>query len=371
MDRISGTTDPHATTRFEADRREDVSAVMLARGHGRQIDPRQHAFRHPLLPVALTPLIAYPLSWLADSGVTSQVVISAQDVTDAVSSWVRSRSFGDLSIDYWADAYPRGPAGTLKDAARLVPASRYVVVEGARLPQIDLQDVLRSHRESGAAATMVVETERRRKAGMRERVPGGLYVFEQHALDLVPSTGFHDIKQGLLELVQRAGHGVHAYERSGLTPTVVDFATFGAVSRWLVETLADRSAQYPGFLPIFDGLRHPSAQVASDVTIVGPVLIGAGARVDAQAVLVGPAVIGNDAVVETHATVSRSVLLNGARVNDWAHVDGSVLLEHAVVGSRATVEDRVVGTERPTVRRGMRAVAVASFRSAWPSTAAR
>ncbi len=357
--------------RFEADRREDVAAVMLARGHGRQIDPRQHAFRHPLLPVALTPLIAYPLTWLANSGVTSRVVISAQDVTDAVRTWVRSEAFGDLCIDYWADPYPRGPAGTLKDAARLVPASRYVVVEGARLPQIDLQDVLRSHRASGAAATMVVETERRRKAGMRERVPGGLYVFEHEALELVPSTGFHDIKQGLLELVQRAGLGVHTYERSGLTPTVVDFATFGAVSRWMVETLADRTAQYAGFVPISDGLRHPSARVASDVTIVGPVLIGANARVDAQSVLVGPAVIGNNGVVETHATVSRSILLDGARVSDWAHVDGSVLLAQSVVGSRATVEDRVVGAERPRAGRGMRAVAVASFRSAWPSTAVR
>jgi mannose-1-phosphate guanylyltransferase len=357
--------------RFEADRRDDVAAVMLARGHGRQIDPRQHAFRHPLLPVALTPLIKYPLAWLADSGVTSRVVISAQDVTDAVRAWARTESFGGLSINYWADPYPRGPAGTLKDAARLVPADRYVVVEGARLPQIDLREVLRSHRASGAAATMVVETERRRKAGVRERVPGGLYVFEHEALDLVPPSGFQDIKQGLLELVQRAGLGVHAYERSGLTPTVVDFATFGAVSRWLVETLADRTDQYAGFLPIGDGLRHPSAHVASDVTIVGPVLIGAGARIDAQAVLVGPAVIGNDAVVGTHATVSRSILLDGARVGDWAQVDGSVLLANAVVGGRASVEDRVVGLARPTVRRGMRAVAVASFRSAWPSTAMR
>ena len=354
-----------------ADQAYGVAAVMLSRGYGRQLDARQHLFRHPLLPVALTPLIHYPLRWLANSGVVSRVAISAQDATDAVREWATPSLFPELALAYWSDSYPRGAAGSAKDASRLVPAERYVVVEGARLPQIDLSSVLASHRESGAVVTMVVETERRRKVGARERIPGGLYVFEQAVLDMVPDTGFQDIKQGLLELAHRAGLTVNTYEHRGLTPTVVDFATYGAVSRWMVETIDERRAHYPDFVSVSEGLAHPTAEIATDAVFVGPVLIGARARIQSQAVIVGPAVIGADVVVQSHATVSRSVLLDGARVGEWAHVDGSVVAPKAIVPARASIEDRAVGVDRTTRQLGMRATAAASLRAAWPASAAR
>lgn len=340
-----------------------VSAVLLSRGYGRRLDARQHLFRHPLLPVALLPLIQYPLQWLAASAAVSRVAISAQDATDEVREWSRRLDLPGVALAHWSDTYPRGAAGSAKDAARLVPADRYVVVEGARLPRIGLTSVLAAHRESGAAVTMVVETERRRKVGARERSPGGLYVFEQAILDLVPDTGFQDIKQGLLELAHRGNLPVHTYEHRGLTPTVVDFATYGAVSRWIVETIDERRAQYVGYCEVGEGLAHPSAQISEKAVFVGPVLVGAGATIEADAVIVGPAVIGVDVVVHARATIARSVLLDGVRVGEWAHVDGSVVAPGMMVPARAAVEDRALGVERAMRRLSL--PASSAGRAAW------
>lgn len=325
-------------------------------------------FRHPLLPVALIPQIRYPLRWLAESGVVSRVAISSQDSIEAVKSWAQREVFVGLGLEFWSDRYPRGAAGSAKDAATLVPASRHVVLEGARIPQIDLAEVLSTHRQSGAAVTMVIESDRRLGFGVNGRAPGGLYVFESAALDLVPAAGFQDIKQGLLELAQRERLDVRTFERRGLTPTVVDFASFLSTSRWLVATIDQRAAQYPGFVSTAEGLRHPSAAVSRDATLVGPVLIGARARIDAQAVIVGPAVIGDDVIIESHATVSRSVLLAGARVGRWAHVDSAVIAANATVKSAASIEDRVVGVDARLERRGTRDRARIPFLASWSGT---
>ncbi|MCC6241521.1 MAG: NDP-sugar synthase [Gemmatimonadaceae bacterium] len=347
-----------------------IAAIVLSRGYGRRLDARQHLFRHPLLPVALKPLIQYPLRWLAASGVVARVVVSAQDATDEVREWARTSDLSGLQLDYWSDSYPRGAAGSVKDAARILAAERYVVLEGARLPQVNLAAVVAAHRQSGAAVTMVVETERRQKAGARARIPGGLYVFEQEILDMIPATGFQDIKQGLLELAHRANLPVNIFEQRGLTPTVVDFSTYGAVNRWIVETIDERRAQYAGFIDVGEGLAHPSAQISTGAVFIGPVLIGAGATIHDASVIVGPAVIGNGATVLGHATVARSVLMDGVRVGDWAHVDGSVVAPHVSVAARTLIEDRAFGVDRPTSRLALPA-ALAPVRAAWPLSVQR
>ena len=67
----------------------------------------------------------------------------------------------------------------VRDAARLSSARTFVVCEGALVPSLDLAAVLDAHERSGAPATVVVETDRRRHAVGSEqyRLPGGVYVF--------------------------------------------------------------------------------------------------------------------------------------------------------------------------------------------------
>jgi NDP-sugar pyrophosphorylase family protein len=79
---------------------------------------------------------------------------------------------------------------------------------------------------------------------------------------------------------------------------------------------------------------------------MGPVLIGARARIASQAVIVGPTVIGEDAIVGPRATVSRSVLHSGAHVADAAHVDWCVVTAGADVRAGSSVEDQVVAPRR-------------------------
>lgn len=327
-------------------RASGVGAVLLARGYGRQVDSHQRVFRDPLLPVALTPLIHYPLRWLARCGTVQRVAICAHGAASAVLDWSAASTDAPFEMAITGESYPRGPAGVAKDAAALVPSSRYVVCEGARLPDLDLTELLAAHRASGAAITTVVETDRRSRHGSGKQFPGGIYVFEQEALDLVSPTGFQDIKQGLLEAAHRQQLGVHAFQRRGITPAIVDFASYIGTSNWLVCNLEQRQHEYPEFIPCGEGLRHPSAEVAADATLMGPVLIGARARIASHAVVVGPTVIGDDAIVGAHATVSRSVLLTGARVAESAHVDWCVVTERAEVKANSSVEDQVVAPRR-------------------------
>jgi NDP-sugar pyrophosphorylase family protein len=117
----------------------------------------------------------------------------------------------------------------------------------------------------------------------------------------------------------------------GGSPRVLDYLSYTAVNRWVVE----RAAQRPGLLEgyVLEGtvLRHPTARIDPSARFVGPVLVGAGAQVMAGALVVGPTAVGADCRIGARAAVSRSVLWTRCAIGEDAVVDDCLLTDDAVV----------------------------------------
>jgi NDP-sugar pyrophosphorylase family protein len=289
----------------------------------------EQQLRGPLLPVVQRPVISFPLAWLRAGGVASATVC-ANSSTPMV-----ERALGDggrlgMCLSYYADDHPRGPAGCARDAAVADRADTYVLVEGSVIPLHDLEEILDGHRRSGAPVTTVVEIDRRRAAvgGARRPAPGGIYVFEREVLESVPATGFQDIKQGLLERLYASGERVRVHEVDGVSPRVLDYQSYLSVTGWLAAT-AVRRADFRDYLPVGEGIRHPTAEVDPTARVIGPVVIGPHARVGPEAVLVGPVSVGAHSRIGASALVARSSVWERCVVGAGALVDRS-LLAHAV-----------------------------------------
>ncbi len=313
----------------------DVCGIVLAGTHHWGDGVFERVLRGPLLPVAHTPLIKYPLQWLRDAGIGS-AVLCANSATTSLRTVLGDGTAMDIALDYYEDAEPRGPAGCARDAVAMTAASdarTFVVIEGTIVPTLDFDAMLTAHRRSGAAATVVVEFDRRRRgmtSGVR-RQPAGIYVFERSALEAVPAHGYQDIKEGLLGRLSAAGEHVAMHEVHGLSAKVLDYSSYAAVSRWLVSRSIERPALLPHYVRDGEGMHHPSAFVHPSARIIGPVLLAEGARVEADAVVVGPASIGERTIIAAGALVSRSFIWDDCLVGEGAIVDSSVIADRCVV----------------------------------------
>jgi mannose-1-phosphate guanylyltransferase len=298
-----------------------LSAVVLAGTYRWSGSSFERLGARPLVPVALAPLISYSLRWLRKGGVR-RATICANGTSDAIEA-----AFGDggeleLELGYYRDGTPRGAAGCVRDAGVPSRSDTLVVADGTAIPTVDLADLLASHYASGAAVTAVVHREGSPSAPPS---PGGVYVIERRVLDHVPETGFQDIKENLIPKLHRAGERVVAHESDGFCPRVFDVQTYLAVNQWVLERLAHEDEGAGGVL------LHPSAWVERGARLVGPVQLGARARVLAGATIVGPTSIGAESTVGRNALVSRSVVWSRCAVGEESVVHGCVVGNDAVV----------------------------------------
>jgi NDP-sugar pyrophosphorylase family protein len=244
-----------------------------------------------------------------------------------------------MTVTYHEDPMPRGAGGSARDAALATDADTFVVADGTSIPNIDLARLLLEHQSSGAAVTVVVHPEARHNGNGPFVVPSGIYVFERRAFDQVPERGFCDIKEKLIPQLYASGERLTAYEAASASPRVLDASTYRAVNEWMVEKLVADGEQN-GYLKSGSALVHREAFVSSDAALIGPVLVGPGARILSGAVVIGPTSIGRDATVDEAGLVSRSAVWRRSTVGERAVADQSILADDAFVapGTHASRE---------------------------------
>ena len=168
-----------------------MQALILAGGKGTRLRPLTMHTPKPIVPIANQPFLLYQLELL------KKIEDKLGDGTDF-----------NVRISYAVEASPLGTAGAYRNAASLISETT-VVFNGDVLTDIDMNEVIRFHREHQAAATIVlapvpnptayglVETddEGRVRRFLEKPKPeevtcntinAGIYILEPRVLDYVP-----------------------------------------------------------------------------------------------------------------------------------------------------------------------------------------
>ena len=133
----------------------------------------------------------------------------------------------------------------------------------------------------------------------------------------------------------------------------------------MVSRLGTETTELDGYERRGEALVAQSAQVAADVLLVGPVVLGPNVRVHESAAIVGPSAIGSGCRIAPGAVVARSVLWSRCRIGADSTLDRSLLADHAVV-TRGTVlyNSFKAGSSRSTPSLHQ-TVQTSSLRQAW------
>lgn len=129
--------------------------MILAAGLGTRMRPLTEKMPKPLLLIGNRPIIHYTLLFLKKYGITD-VIINLHHLADKMRENLDDGSGFGMKIAYSFEPEILGTGGGIKKVEPFLSDNTFVVINGDILIDVDLNDVIRFHKEKNATATMVL-----------------------------------------------------------------------------------------------------------------------------------------------------------------------------------------------------------------------
>jgi mannose-1-phosphate guanylyltransferase len=318
---------------------------MLVGGKGTRLRPLTVSAPKPMLPTAGVPFTAHQLARARDAGV-GHVVLATSYRAEVFEQYFGDGSAFGLELTYVTETEPLGTGGGIRNVAdhlRSGPDEPVLIFNGDVLSGVDLRAQVESHRSSGAEVTLhLVEVEDPRAFGVvptdgdgrvtaflektpdppTNRINAGCYVFNRRVIDAIPAGRPVSVERETFPGLLSGGALVQGFVDS---------------SYWL--DLGTPAAFVQGSCDLVRGLITSSALPGA----TGEALLLDGAEVASDAVVTGGTTLGRDVFVGAGASITHSVVFDGARISAGAVVADSIVGRGAVVGPGCELSGVVLG----------------------------
>jgi mannose-1-phosphate guanylyltransferase len=341
-----------------------VQALILAGGEGTRLRPLTSTTPKPVIPLVGRPFIGYMIEWLRGHGV-DDVIISCGFMAEGVRSVLGDGVEHGVRLRYVEEPEPLGTGGALKFAQDLLD-TRFFMLNGDVLSDMDLTAQLAQHEQTGARATLALiavedasayglvrlapdrlVTEFLEKPSAAEKpdagetgpdlINAGAYILERSVLDVIGPAGTSaSIEREVFPAL--VGRGLYGYPSDGYwldigTPERYLQATFDILEGIVRTEIGDRLAE--AHLALTDG-----AQV--DGRVVAPALVGPGCRIAPGAIVGGRTVLGAGVEVAEGAHIETSVVLDGSRIGARTTIRSAIIGAHVTIGEHCHIDGGVM-----------------------------
>jgi|HubBroStandDraft_4_1064222.scaffolds.fasta_scaffold00009_64 mannose-1-phosphate guanylyltransferase len=316
--------------------------MILAGGLSTRLYPLTKLVPKPLVPVAGVPNAAHLLHYLKAYGF-DEIAINTHYLADAIVATLGDGSRFGVKLHYSYEPELLGSAGGVKKIESFFDDEPFLVIGCDEVTDMRLDRLFDFHRDRNAIATIglvecnevdqygvVLLDERGKIVGFQEKpkkgtelsklANTGVYAFSPAIFDHIPANEFYDFGNQVFPALQRTAAPFYGFEARGAywadigTPSEYRRASYDVVRGVM---------RIPQTTP--NGI-DPSARLAGDVRVEGPVRVGPGVVLADGVHIVGP-----------------SVLDAGVRVESGARLERAICWQGATIGARAELCDAVVG----------------------------
>jgi len=322
-----------------------LKGIVLAGGYATRLRPISYALPKLLFPVFGKPMIYWSLDLLKSLG-TEEVILGVNYLADTLRSQVGSEYRG-MSVKYSLETEPLGTAGPIKLASTNTTIDEtFIAMNGDVIAQIDLREMLKQHKETGALITdalhevknpnrfgvVELDSENRIRRFVEKPNPrqtpsrlvnAGIYLIEPEVLQMIPPDQKVSLEREIFPPLAKQGKlggftfSAHWFDIGNLTD-------FRKANFAMLQDSTHVSVEQEG-------------RVAKDASIRKSVFIGENSRVSDKA-FVGPKVLlGDNGSIAEGAKVSESILFDRVTIGERSVVSGAILANDVKVGKGARI----------------------------------
>jgi mannose-1-phosphate guanylyltransferase len=346
-----------------------TSAIVLVGGEGTRLRPLTYGTPKAMVPILNRPFLEHMLVYLRRYGITD-VRLALGHQPDPIRAYFGDGSRWGIDLRMVVEAEPLGSGGAIRQFQSELKEA-FFAFNGDILTDMDLGAMTALHQRDGAKISIgLIEVDDPSGFGVarldgdgriaqfvekppRNEAPSrwanaGVWLFEPEVLDRVPEGRKSMVETELFPELIADGGRVQGYCQRCFWVDIGTPQRYLDVQLRMLEDPALRLlplSTWPGTPYLASEHESGSATspaIGDGALVEGPVLLGAGTRVEAGARVVGPAVLGPGSVVQAGAVVERSVLWERVVVGPNARVTGTVMASRSEAGEGADLERAVV-----------------------------
>jgi len=311
-----------------------MKAMILAAGYGERLWPLTADRTKPALPVLGKPLVGYVAEYLAGYGV-SEAIVNLHHRPDSVRASLGDGERFGLKLDYIHEPVILGTSGALDNARDFFDDNTFVLVNGKIITDIDLSWALETHRRTKALATLVLKrNDARERFSVVETRDGLVQRFGgmPAASGDVPLmfTGIQILEPRIFEYIPR---GVFSHTTTEVYPQAI--ARGERIAAHVGEGTWYELSTLRRYLDISLALLKAEGRT---------VYAGTNSAIDDGAA-VQDSILWNDVVIESGATVSRSIIGDAVRVTRGERWEDAVVVRAELVAGQTPPQKALKGSQ--------------------------
>jgi mannose-1-phosphate guanylyltransferase len=315
-----------------------MRAMVLAAGLGTRLRPLTYEISKPMVPVLDRPVMEHILDLLERHSFT-EVIANLHYFPDEIRDYFGSR------VAYNYEPELLGTAGGVRACAEFLGDGSFLVISGDAMTDIDLRAMAARHTEAGGIATLAVkQVPDTREYGVvlhdgEGRITGfqekpepeealsdlgncGIYMFGSEIFDYFPERPFVDWAQDVFPALLERDVPFYIHELSEYWNDVGSLAELRNATFDALRGDLQLEVEGEELLP---GVRVAgSSRVPEDAEIEGPVWIGHEVEIGAGVRLMGPVVLGDGARVGDRAQLRASIIFPGTELASEAILIGAI-----------------------------------------------
>jgi len=317
-----------------------LTAVVLAAGQGRRLEPITLTHSKAMTPILGRPMVLRVIEGLAAAGLRDFVVVAAPQDQDLIAAVAKIQA-GGLTVRFAFQAERKGTAHALLQAAPLIPNDFILASCDNLYPHDFLCQLVRTFQENSAAAILTLarleEENLSRAAGVRLQGDRVIELREKPGENSGPwdaaAKFLFAVSKDVLKFIEQVKPSVRGeiefqealirFLAASPGPALGRFVEHHLHLTSVKDLLAINRHYLECHRPF---IIHQEAKVGPNVTMIHPVMIDRGAHIAAGARL-GPNVyVGEGAVIGEKAAVENGLVYAGAKVLKGGRYLGEVVL---------------------------------------------
>ena len=325
---------------------ESGTAVILAAGEGRRLEPLTNRRPKPMVPVANRPLLEHVIEAVAAAGI-DRIVLVVGYKQERIRNHFRDGDDWDVTIEYVEQSTQLGTGHAVLQAESAVDGP-FVMLNGDRIVDPEAVSAVRDRlRDGDAPLVTVTAVESPRDYGVVRLDGDRVTEIDEKPEGAVDTNRINAGVYGFSPSIFDAIRATNTPGELAITATLNDLAERGEVTgvsydgRWLdVSNLWDVLTVNAALIHDSDHARDASAsgrRVGERVTVADDVVLAGNVRVGPNATLSGATAIASNVTVAANAVIENSVVLPDAVIGPGAVVRDAVVAGNARIGPNATV----------------------------------